>query len=80
MIHVFYQGADLHIYDMNWTGSVWQNIDMTALTGASAMSGTKMSTVLTGNPNSPMMFYEGTNQHLFTVYWNLQPTPGRMRT
>jgi RHS repeat-associated protein len=70
VIHVFYQGANLHIYDMNWTGSVWQNVDMTALTGASAMSGTKMSTVLTGNPNSPMMFYEGTNQHLFTVYWN----------
>jgi RHS repeat-associated protein len=70
VIHVFYQGADLHIYDMNWTGSVWQNVDMTALTGASAMSGTKMSTVLTGNPNSPMMFYEGANQHLFTVYWN----------
>ena len=69
-IHVFYQGANLHIYDMNWTGSAWQNVDMTALTGASAMSGTKMSTVLTGNPNSPMMFYEGTNQHLFTVYWN----------
>jgi RHS repeat-associated protein len=70
VLHVFYQGANLHIYDMNWTGSVWQNIDMTALTGASAMSGTKMSAVLTGNPNSPMMFYEGTNQHLFTVYWN----------
>jgi len=70
VIHVFYQGANLHIYDMNWTGSVWQNVDMTALTGASALSGTKMSTVLTGNPNSPMMFYEGTNQHLFTVYWN----------
>ncbi len=70
VIHVFYQGTNLHIYDMNWTGSVWQNVDITALTGASAMSGTKMSTVLTGNPNSPMMFYEGTNQHLFTVYWN----------
>ena len=69
VIHVFYQGANLHIYDMNWTGSVWQNLDMTALTGASAMSGTKMSTVLTGNAYSPMMFYEGTNQHLYTLYW-----------
>ena len=69
-IHVFYQGANQHIYNMNWTGSAWQNVDMTVLTGASAMSGTKMSTVLTGSPNAPMMFYEGNDQHLYTVYWN----------
>jgi RHS repeat-associated protein len=70
VVHVFYQGANQHVYDMNWRGSVWQNVDMTVLTGASAMSGTKMSTVLNGGPNSPMMFYEGTDQHLDTVYWN----------
>ena len=69
-LHVFYQGANLHIYDMLWTGSAWANFDMSVMTGASAMSGTKISTVMTGSANSPMMFYEGTNQHLFTVYWN----------
>jgi RHS repeat-associated protein len=69
-IHVFYQGANQHVYDMQWTGSVWQNLDMTTMTGASAMSATRMSIVLTGSPNSPMMFYEGTDQHLWTIYWN----------
>lgn len=70
VIHVFYQGANQHIYDMNWTGSIWQNLDMTVLTGASPVSNTKMAIVNTGSPNTPMMFYEGTNQHLFCVYWN----------
>ncbi|MBZ5494505.1 MAG: hypothetical protein LAO76_26575 [Acidobacteriia bacterium] len=69
VIHVFYQGANQHIYDMNWTGSVWQNLDMTVLTGASPVSNTKMAIVDTGSSNTPMMFYEGANQHLFCVYW-----------
>jgi RHS repeat-associated protein len=69
VIHVFYQGANQHIYDMNWTGSIWQNLDMTVLTGASPVSNTKMAIVDTGSSNTPMMFYEGTNQHLFCIYW-----------
>jgi RHS repeat-associated protein len=69
VIHVFYQGANQHIYDMNWTGSIWQNLDMTVLTGASPVSSTKMAIVNTGSANTPMMFYEGTNQHLFCIYW-----------
>jgi RHS repeat-associated protein len=67
-IHVFYQGANQHLYDMEWTGSAWQNLDMTVLTGATAASGTKLST-LVGLPNSPMTFYEGTDQHFYLVYW-----------
>jgi RHS repeat-associated protein len=70
VIHVFYQGANQHIYDMNWTGSIWQNLDMTVINGASPVSNTKMAIVDTGSPNTPMMFYEGTNQHLFCIYWN----------
>jgi hypothetical protein len=74
VIHVFYQGANQHIYDMNWTGSIWQNLDMTVLTGASPVSNTKMAIVATGSSNTPMMFYEGTNQHLFCIYWNAPTT------
>jgi RHS repeat-associated protein len=74
VIHVFYQGANQHIYDMNWTGSIWQNLDMTVLTGASPVSNTKMAIVDTGSSNTPMMFYEGTNQHLFCIYWNAPTT------
>ncbi|HEY2914896.1 MAG TPA: hypothetical protein VGK21_16140, partial [Candidatus Angelobacter sp.] len=74
VIHVFYQGANQHIYDMNWTGSIWQNLDMTVLTGASPVSNTKMAIVATGSSNTPMMFYEGTNQHLFCIYWNASTT------
>jgi RHS repeat-associated protein len=70
VLHVFYQGANQHIYDMNWTGSIWQNLDMTAINGASPVSNTKMAIIDTGSSNTPMMFYEGTNQHLFCIYWN----------
>ena len=74
VIHVFYQGANQHIYDMNWTGSVWQSLDMTVITGASPAPNTKMAIIDTGSSNTPMMFYEGANQHLFCVYWNAQLT------
>jgi RHS repeat-associated protein len=67
-LHVFYQGANQHIYNMEWTGTVWQNLDLTVLTGVTAISGTKLSAVVSG-PNSPALFYEGTNQHFFMVYW-----------
>jgi RHS repeat-associated protein len=67
-IHVFYQGTNQHIYDMEWTGTAWQNLDLTTLGGATAISGTKLSAVVFG-VNSPTLFYEGTNQHFYIVYW-----------
>jgi YD repeat-containing protein len=67
-VHVFYQGANQHIYNMEWTGTAWQNLDLTVLTGATAISGTKLSALVSG-PNSPELFYEGTNQHFYMVYW-----------
>ncbi|HEY2390212.1 MAG TPA: RHS repeat-associated core domain-containing protein [Candidatus Angelobacter sp.] len=67
-LHVFYQGANQHIYNMEWTGTAWQNLDLTVLTGATAISGTKLSAVVSG-PNSPELFYESTNQHFYMVYW-----------
>jgi RHS repeat-associated protein len=67
-LHVFYQGSNQHIYDMEWTGSAWQNLDLTALTGATTISGSRMSALM-GGSNSPQLYYKGTNQHLYLVYW-----------
>jgi RHS repeat-associated protein len=74
--HIFYVGADQHIYSMvNGSAGGWANADLNATAGSTALA--SPSTGLTSFPNSnEYMFYVGTNQHIFCLFWSPANTTG----
>ena len=72
-VYVFYIGTNQHLIDINWDGtSRWLTGDLTIASGGAALavSGSAVTTVATGTTIDLMGFYEGSNQHIYSIYWN----------
>jgi hypothetical protein len=67
---LYYEGSNQHIYQLYDNNGTWNNGDLTAATGNTlAASGTALTIVL--RPGSSWaLFYIGTNQHIYQLYWN----------
>jgi len=69
-IATYYQGANLHVYELyfNHNTGAWTNGDVTAAAGGTPASGTSLSSYTTCNVGHAV-YYIGTNQHVYELYW-----------
>ena len=67
----FYFDSNQHICQLSWsTASAWANDDITAINGnIPAGSGSGLTTVVMKD-GSLHVFYVGSNQHVYHLYWN----------
>jgi RHS repeat-associated protein len=70
-LYAFYVGTNQHLITIYWNGSIWTTADLTSTTGgALAVSGSSVATSVPNVGATPLMtFYEGSNQHVYSIYW-----------
>ena len=70
--HAYYLGTNYHVYELYGTGTAWVSDDATSLAGAPiAVSGSALTSLIdnTNNSSTPHVFYLGTNQHVYELYF-----------
>jgi subtilisin family serine protease len=67
---VYYVGTDQHVYELFWNGSTWTNGDLIAATGGTPSSSTGGLTSIVTSPGAHAVYYVGTNQHVYELFWN----------
>lgn len=68
-LHVFYTGANQHIYQFVYASGGWQSQDLTAVTGnVLAASGTALASDAGAAGEPVHLYYLGTNQHIYCLF------------
>jgi hypothetical protein len=72
--HVYYVGANQHVYHLSNGGSGWMNQDLTAKTKSKVLADDACGAKLTSfaNADGEHVYYVGTNGHVYQLYWNSQ--------
>jgi hypothetical protein len=66
----YFVGANQHIYELYWNGSTWTKADLTAATGNTLASTGTQLTGFNTTGGGHAIYYLGTNQHVYELYWN----------
>jgi Fungal fucose-specific lectin len=67
---VYFIGANQHIYELYFNGTVWSSGDLTAATGNTLAATNSALTGWASSSSGHAVYYEGTNQHIYELYWN----------
>jgi hypothetical protein len=70
-LQVVYLGADQHVYQFAWNGSVWLNQDLTVMAGSNiplANSGSNF-TRFSLSRGTEQVVYQGADQHVYQLVW-----------
>ena len=69
--HLYYIGANQHIWQFFFDGQTWINQDVTASsgTGATAASGSAITSYFVSSDSSSHLFYIGADQHVYQLFY-----------
>ena len=70
--HLFYVGANQHVYHMYFNGSGWVNQDISAWSGASVLagSGTGLTSYFVAADGSSHVYYVGSDRHIHQLFFS----------
>ncbi len=67
---VYFVGTDQHVHELFWNGSVWTTGDLIAATGGTPATSTAGLTSIDTSPGAHAVYYVGTDQHVYALFWN----------